>query len=299
MKIFDCFMFYDEEMILDFRLNYLYDLVDQFIIVESSYTHSGKRRKLIFDINKFSKFKNKINYIVLDDEPKELFEIDGKETYNKKNSKYILNALKRENFQRNHIAKGLKSASPNDIIIISDVDEIPNLEKNNIKNIKNKILLFNQKFFYYKFNLKLQSFNWYGSKACRKSSLISPQWLRNIKSKKYPFWRLDTIFSNTKYQDIFFINDGGWHFSNMKTAEDIEKKMSTYLHHREYDLNPLGTNKIKEIMRNKKAIYNLRADMKMDKFDNTQNLVVTNISELPPYIQNNLDKYKDWIELKS
>ena len=52
-------------------------------------------------------------------------------------------------------------------------------------------------------------------------------------------------------------------------------------------------------MRNKKAIYNLRADMKMDKFDNTQNLVVTNISELPPYIQNNLDKYKDWIELKS
>ena len=299
MKIFDCFMFYDEEMILDFRLNYLYDLVDQFIIVESSYTHSGKKRKLIFDINKFSKFKNKINYIVLDDEPKELFEIDGKETYNKKNSKYILNALKRENFQRNHIAKGLKSASPNDIIIISDVDEIPNLEKNNIKNIKNKILLFNQKFFYYKFNLKLQSFNWYGSKACRKSSLISPQWLRNIKSKKYPFWRLDTIFSNTKYQDIFFINDGGWHFSNMKTAEDIEKKMSTYLHHREYDLNPLGTNKIKEIMRNKKAIYNLRADMKMDKFDNTQNLVVTNISELPPYIQNNLDKYKDWIELKS
>tara|TARA_Y100001970_G_scaffold5981_1_gene6757 strand:+ start:28815 stop:29714 length:900 start_codon:yes stop_codon:yes gene_type:complete len=299
MKIFDCFMFYDEEMILDFRLNYLYDLVDQFIIVESSYTHSGKRRKLIFDINKFSKFKNKINYIVLDDEPKGLFEIDGKETYNKKNSKYILNALKRENFQRNHIAKGLKSASPNDIIIISDVDEIPNLEKNNIKNIKNKILLFNQKFFYYKFNLKLQSFNWYGSKACRKSSLISPQWLRNIKSKKYPFWRLDTIFSNTKYQDIFFINDGGWHFSNMKTAEDIEKKMSTYLHHREYDLNPLGTNKIKEIMRNKKAIYNLRADMKMDKFDNTQNLVVTNISELPPYIQNNLDKYKDWIELKS
>ena len=299
MKIFDCFMFYDEEMILDFRLNYLYDLVDQFIIVESSYTHSGKKRKLIFDINKFSKFKNKINYIVLDDEPKGLFEIDGKETYNKKNSKYILNALKRENFQRNHIAKGLKSASPNDIIIISDVDEIPNLEKNNIKNIKNKILLFNQKFFYYKFNLKLQSFNWYGSKACRKSSLISPQWLRNIKSKKYPFWRLDTIFSNTKYQDIFFINDGGWHFSNMKTAEDIEKKMSTYLHHREYDLNPLGTNKIKEIMRNKKAIYNLRADMKMDKFDNTQNLVVTNISELPPYIQNNLDKYKDWIELKS
>ena len=158
--------------------------------------------------------------------------------------------------------------------------------------------MFNQKFFYYKFNLKLQSFDWYGSKACKKSKLISPQWLRNIKSKKYPFWRLDTFFSKTKYNDIFLAKNGGWHFSNMKTAKDIEKKMSTYLHHREYDLNPIGTKKIAEIMRNKKAIYNLRADMKADKFDNTQNLIVTKTSELPGYIQNNLEKYKDWIEKK-
>ena len=82
----------------------------------------------------------------------------------------------------------------------------------------------------------------------------------------------------------------------MKTPEAIEKKMSTYLHHREYDINPLGTKKISEIMKNKKAIYNLRADIKTNKFDNTQNLVVTKINELPAYIQNNLEKYKDWIE---
>ena len=82
----------------------------------------------------------------------------------------------------------------------------------------------------------------------------------------------------------------------MKSPEDIEKKMSTYLHHREYDLKPLGTKKISEIMKNKKAIYNLRADMKADKFDNTQDLVVTKIDELPSYIKNNQEKYKDWIE---
>ena len=298
MKIFDCFMFYDEEMILDFRLNYLNNYVDKFVVVESSYTHSGKKRELIFDIKKYSKFKDKISYTVLDEEPESLFEVEEKDSFDKKNSKYILNALKRENFQRNYITKGLKDASPEDMIIISDVDEIPNLEENNLNNLKNKIILFNQKFFYYKFNLKLQSFDWYGSKACKKANLISPQWLRGIKSKKYPFWRLDTLFSKTKYQDIFFVKNGGWHFSNMKTAEAIEKKMSTYLHHREYDLNPLGTKKIKEIMKNKKAIYNLRADKKTDKFDNTQNLVVSEISELPSYIQNNLEKYKDWIELK-
>ena len=291
-------MFYDEEMILDIRLNYLNNYVDKFIIVESTFTHSGKKRDLIFDINKYSKFKEKINYIILDEEPNDLFTIDQKDSFDKTNSNYILNALKRENFQRNYISKGLDDADQDDLIIISDVDEIPNLEENKLKENKNKIILFNQKFFYYKFNLKLNSFDWYGSKACRKSNLISPQWLRNIKSRKYPIWRIDTIFSKTKYQNISFIKNGGWHFSNMKTAKEIEKKMSTYLHHREYDLKPLGEKKINEIMKNKKAIYNLRADMKSDKFDNTQELIVTKTSELPSYLQNNLEKYKDWIELK-
>ncbi len=298
MKIFDCFMFYDEEIILDFRLNYLNEYVDKFVIVESSYTHSGKKRNLIFDEKKYNKFKDKISYIVLDKEPNDLFKIDGKEKFDEKNSKYILNALKRENFQRNYIMNGINEASSEDMIIISDVDEVPNLEENNLNDLKNKIILFNQKFFYYKFNLKLQSFDWYGSKACKKANFLSPQWLRNIKSKKYPFWRLDTLFSKKKYQNISFINNGGWHFSNLKTPEAIERKMSTYLHHREYDLNPLGTKKIKEIIKNKKAIYNLRADKKDNKIGNTQDLVVTEISELPIYIQNNLEKYKDWIEKK-
>ena len=106
MKIFDCFMFYDEEMILDFRLNYLNDYVDKFVIVESSYTHSGKKRELIFDIKKYSKFKDKISYMVLDEEPGDLFKLDDKDEFDKKNSKYILNALKRENLQRNYITKG-------------------------------------------------------------------------------------------------------------------------------------------------------------------------------------------------
>ena len=74
--------------------------------------------------------------------------------------------------------------------------------------------------------------------------------------------------------------------------------MSTYLHHREYDLKPLGTEKIREIMNNKKAIYNLQTDMKTNKFDNPQSLEVAKLNELPTYIQNNLEKYKDWIETK-
>ena len=296
MKIFDCFMYYDEEMILDLRLNYLNNYVDYFVIVESIYTHSGLRRKLLFDINNFSKFKKKIIYIVLNEEPKNLDKIEKKDDENTINSKLILNAVKRENLQRDTLQNGLTLASQNDLILISDVDEIPNLENLNLDNIDKKIILFNQKYYYYKFNLKLNGIKWHGSKACLKKYLISPQWLRNVKSKIYPWWRFDVFFSNKKYKNIKIINNGGWHFSNIKSASDIEKKMRTYLHHREYELNPLGEVKINEIIKEKKPIYNLKSDMKSNKFDLSDRLISADINELPSYVQNNLEKYKKWID---
>ena len=82
----------------------------------------------------------------------------------------------------------------------------------------------------------------------------------------------------------------------MKTAAEIEKKMRTYLHHREYDINPLGREKIEEIMKSKKSIYNLRVDMKAEKFDGTQNLKPTDGSELPDFIKENKKKYSSWID---
>ena len=208
-----------------------------------------------------------------------------------------MNALKRENFQRNAITKGLASAKPDDLIIISDVDEIPNLENNELIDCKNKIILFKQKLYNYKFNLELKSHEWFGSRACTKINLISPQWLRNIKPKNYPLWRLDVFFSNNKYVNIKFLENGGWHFSNLKSPAELDRKMRTFLHHREYDLNPLGEKKIQDIIENKKTIYNLKADKKQDKLDGTQSLTISNINELPQYIQKNKDKYIDWLEV--
>ena len=296
MRIYDCFMFYDEDLVLELRLNILSKIVHKFVIVESKYTHSGEKRKLLFDPKKYTQFEKKITYILLDEEPKNLDKINNSDSYEIKNSKYIINALKRENFQRNAILRGLKDANNDDLILISDVDEIPNLNQFDFSEIKNEIILFKQNFYYYKLNLKLEDVPWYGTKACKYKNLKSPQWLRNIKDKKYPFWRPDVMFSNKKYSNIKFIKNGGWHFSNMKTPAEIEKKMRTYLHHREYDLKPLGTKKIEEIMRNKKSIYNLKADMKNEKFDGTQNLKPTNGSELPEFIKKNKDKYSNWIE---
>jgi beta-1,4-mannosyl-glycoprotein beta-1,4-N-acetylglucosaminyltransferase len=181
------------------------------------------------------------------------------------------------------------------MVIISDVDEIPNLEDNNITKVKNKIIFFKQKYFHYKFNLKLEEYIWHGSKACKKKHLITPQWLRNIKDKTYPFWRIDTFFSKKKYQNIKFIENGGWHFSNLKNPVDIEKKMKTYLHHREYELRPLGEERIKNIIEERKAIYNLNADKRKNKFDLSQKLTIADINELPSYLVRNTARYKDWI----
>ena len=146
-----------------------------------------------------------------------------------KSYKLITNAHLRENDQRNQISQGLNDATDNDLILISDVDEIPNFESIKLEKVKNQIVMFEQSIFYYKLNRYLPNFAWYGTKGCKKKYLKSPQWLRNIKSKKFPFWRLDTLLSDTKYANKYYINSGGWHFSNLKNAEDIHKKLKFHI----------------------------------------------------------------------
>jgi beta-1,4-mannosyl-glycoprotein beta-1,4-N-acetylglucosaminyltransferase len=289
-------MFFDEEMLLDLRLNILDKFVDQFVIVESSYTHSGKEKKLIFDINKYSKFKEKINYIILKDPPEGIEEINNGDSEGEISRKEILNALKRENLQRDTIFNGLKDADKNDWIIISDLDEIPDLTNINFNNIKNKIIFFKQKVFYYKLNLELKTLRWIGTKACKKKHLKSPQWLRNIKDKIYPKWRIDILFSEKKYNDIFFVENGGWHFTFVKKPEDIEKKLKSYLHHREYDIDPVGVDKIRNLINSKSVIYDHRVDQTQYKFGGGQKLEKIDLEFLPRYISSNREKYLDWLE---
>ena len=180
--------------------------------------------------------------------------------------------------------------------MVSDADEIPNLEKLDLTKIKNKLILFEQKMFYYKLNLYVDSFNWFGTKACKKKNLISPQWLRNIKDRAYPFWRIDTLFSKTKYQDIYFVDNGGWHFSNIKDAKAIEEKFKSYLHHREFDIEPLSVEKIDKIIKEKKTIYDLKVDQRVSKFNKGQKLTAIDLKLLPNYVQNNIEKFKLWLD---
>ena len=295
MKIFDCFMYFDEEIVLDLRLNTLNDYVDYFVIIESSFTHKGDKRELKFNQEKFSKFKDKIIYLIYDQEPKEIKLIKDNDTEYVKSGKYIFNAIFRENGQRNFINEGLKIAKDDDLILISDVDEIPNLKNVNFKMIKEKLIFFNQEMFYYKFNLKLPNYNWVGTKSCRKKYLKSPQWLRNIKDRRYPFYRFDIFLSNNKYSNIKFINEGGWHFTNIKSPEEIRHKLKSYLHHREFDVNPLSVNEIDGLIKSQQAIYDLNLDKKVQKIGHGNKLEKYDLKKLPSYINNNLEKFKDWI----
>ena len=296
MKVYDCFMFFDENLVLELRLNLLDKYVDYFVIVESKYNHKGEAKKLNFDIKKFKKFEQKIIYIIYDQQPSDLYKFEKKDTKRDIDSKYIFNAYKRENAQRNLISQGLKNASLDDLIIISDVDEIPKLEKINFNKIKNEILVFRQDMFYYKFNLKLSNFKWTGSKACKMKKLISPQWLRNIKDKKFAFYRFDTFFSSTKYRNLKFIEDGGWHYTNMKNAKEIEHKLRSYLHHQEFEANHINLEQIEKIIKSKKAIYNVNADKRQGKFGEGPQLIKINSDEIPNYLKNNPQIYSKWLD---
>jgi beta-1,4-mannosyl-glycoprotein beta-1,4-N-acetylglucosaminyltransferase len=117
-----------------------------------------------------------------------------------------------------------------------------------------------------------------------------------VKERKYSFFRLDTYFSEKKYINLEFIDNGGWHFSNIKTAKEIEHKLKSYLHHREFDVNPMTANEIENIIINKKAIYDLTVDKTVNKIGNGNKLEKYPLQKLPKFLQNNLENFKEWID---
>tara|TARA_Y100000590_G_scaffold412391_1_gene507320 strand:- start:386 stop:1285 length:900 start_codon:yes stop_codon:yes gene_type:complete len=299
MKLYDCFQFFDEEMLLDLRLNVMDKYVDKFVITEATYMHNGKSKKLIFDIKKFNKFKDKIIYIIVDKQPSDLYTITEKDNNEEdtRGQKLILNGYKRDNYQREMAQSFLKDIDDNDWIIINDIDEIPNLEKIDFNKYKKDLIFFRQQIYFYKFNLYYPSSPWFGSRACMKKNFISPQWLRDVKQKKYPFWRLDTIFSKKKYKNIKYINNGGWHFTNIKTPENILKKLLNYTHHDEFEKSGIGIKSLKEKMNQNKAIYDHSVDQRDNKWNSQTKLIKTDLDKMPDYLRENYKVYSDWLDL--
>ena len=267
MAIFDCFQYFNEEHIADLRFNILDEHVDFFVIVESNVNHQGNPKKLHFDSNKYRKFKNKIIYIVVDDTPKEFIKphVGGESLV--------------EQHQRNSILKGLNNCHDNDLVILSDVDEIPDLKKLNLFD-KNKYAVFSQKMFMYKRNLlNLDENNWHGSKICLRKNMKSPQWLRNLKFKKYPFWRID------KPKNLQIIENGGWHFAYLQSPENISKKIKSFAHGEFNKDNVAEEENIRFKIDNNRDIFDRGYKIKKIEMNET----------FPKYILDNKEKLKDWI----
>ena len=296
MNIYDCFMYYDEDLLLDIRLNVLNNYVKKFVITEATYTHNGSKKKLNFNINNFSKFKNKIEYIIVDQQPPNIKEINNEDSEGTKEEKLILNGMARDYFQRECLQKGLQNLENDDLIIISDLDEIPNLNSLNFNEIKDNIVIFRQKMFYYKLNLLYDEFIWAGSKAIKYKNFISPQWLRNIKSKKYPFWRLDVLFSKKKYSKLHYVDNGGWHFTCIRTPEDLEKKLLNFAHHYEFEQSGLKIEDLKKLIKEKRVMYDHNVDQTGYKWSGKSILKRVNDYLLPDYIVKNSNKFKDWLD---
>jgi len=190
---------------------------------------------------------------------------------------------------------GIQDANPEDIIIISDLDEIPNLEKVDFEKIKKKLIFFKQKMFYYKLNLYYKM-PWYGSRACKKKHFRSAQWLQWIKNKKYPLWRFDILFSKKKYRDIHFVTEGGWHFTNIKSAEDIEKKLKSFVHYKDFESSGLKLHDLKRLITEKRVMYNHKIDKKRDKWKEGEKLETLGLEEMPKHIAENYNNYKSWLD---
>ena len=292
MKIIDCTTYYSEDLMLDIRFNILNEFVDKFIIVESKFSHSGQPKKLNFDINKFQKFKDKIEYLIIENEPDGIIEnIENSSEIKRKNS------LLRIEQSYDFIMNALDDVDDNDLVCLSDNDEIPNFNSEYFKKSNNDIFIFKQLFFYYKFNLFYDLIPWYGTKACRKKKLLSFSWLRNLKNKKYPFWRVDTLFSNLKHMNLQIVEDGGWHFTNIKTAKDIYTKLSNFGHHNEFDVSGISVEDIQKCIDNKIVNYDHKADKSLEKkYNANYKLRVVDDKILPNYLVKNKNKFKEWFD---
>ena len=266
MAIYDCFQYFNEDHVLDLRFNILNEKVDYFIISESTRTHQGKDKKLNFNINNFSKFKHKIKYIVADYQKKISFE-------NHTGGESVI-----EQHQRDSLSEGLIDANDSDLIILSDSDEIPDLTKLNQIKKNSKFIAFSQMMFMYKLNLQnLDESNWIGSKISLKKNFLNPQKLRNLKFKKYPFWRFDKIGLQ--------IIKGGWHFSFLQKPSDILKKIKSFSHGEFNKKELLDEKKIMEKIYNNEDIFS--RGLRLKKIHINENY--------PLYIQENKDFFKDWI----
>jgi beta-1,4-mannosyl-glycoprotein beta-1,4-N-acetylglucosaminyltransferase len=257
MKTYDCFQFFNELDILEIRLNELYSQVDYFVIVEAEASHQYKRKPLYFNENKnrFLKFLNKIIHVVV---PFSDFKTDDF-WYN-------------ENLQRSRLLKGIENAKDEDLIIISDVDEIvSNIALTNIKNnfIQNAYI-FKQNLYMWYLNTRVDNYDWINSGISRK------KYLEKIGTQSFK--------SNTLCKTFPKIENGGWHFSYLGNHEKIKIKLENFAH------AEFGYLTVDDLKNNREKLID-----PLGRQNEGITLVKDSVQTLPVFIQENQEKFKEYI----
>lgn len=253
MKIYDCFTYFNEIELLELRLNLLHDVVDYFVVVEANKTHKNNQKDFNFEKNTalLQDYLAKIIYIKVEDMPD-----------------CPSNEWELENYQRNCITRGLTSSSPEDLILISDIDEIPApaaiklLTENNRstelctddcrQNIEQLItvpenlltqygrgllditpLALEQTLYYYFVNCQCKE-KWHGTTITKAKYLAIPQLFRNYRN----------VFPRISY--------GGWHFSYLGGIERILEKLNSIV---ESTANAYSADHIKHCISNGLDLY--------------------------------------------
>jgi beta-1,4-mannosyl-glycoprotein beta-1,4-N-acetylglucosaminyltransferase len=274
-RIFDCFTYYNEELLLGLRLETLHKAVDKFVIAEATHTHTGKPKPLFFNPTRFAKFSSKITHLVVDDMPL-----------------HLGNPMANENHQRNALLRGLSEAAQDDWVIISDVDEIPNpttIKRYRPWNLYGTLV---QRFYSYFLN----------NLAVRPSDLMTPRWW--IRAKITTMAHLTQFFRTPQNLRLYKsdpgiagllkylqrkmlhqqLRDGGWHFSWLMTPEQMINKIES-VYETQFD-RP----EIKSVDAIRTAI---QAGQDILKKGERFRLVELD-SSFPPYLREHLDQFREW-----
>jgi beta-1,4-mannosyl-glycoprotein beta-1,4-N-acetylglucosaminyltransferase len=278
--VYDCFMFFNELDLLEIRLNILSPLIDYFLLVESNRTFSNKPKSMYFEDNKsrFSLFLNKIIHIKITNYPEHDDEMS--------NPWFV------ESYQRNTILEGLKHCKPEDIIILSDLDEIPNPETIHLYKERklSGIHKLRQLRFNYYINYQCILRYWYGTNILNYQDIIENN------AEKYKYSYNDIVIESLNHgttptkirnlSDVPVIKSGGWHFSFLGGLDNIIYKLTSFSHHEDYR---------REYKDEKLLYHRIKRGIDLFRPKDTRFTPVKIDKRFPEYIRANKHKYSDLI----
>lgn len=279
-RIFDCFVFYNELDILDIRLNTLDPIIDYFVLVESTRTFTGQPKELVYQQNKerFARFHDRIIHVIVDDMPEQ-----AKDTY------------VREAHQRSAIGRGLDQAKPDDLIIVSDVDEIPKPEllSSARKSATGHITYFEGVYYHFFLNWRLAD-----RKDLMTSRMIEYRhfrdgWLvrstKGRRSTSMPFWveyLMWLPYAALRHRTFLrrqICREGCWHFSFMMSPDEVRRKLSAYKAHDRPQMKKSRADVVEERISRRRSMFD-------------SEIVLAPMAELPDYVQKHTNKFKHLID---